>query len=592
MKQLDGNGHTISGLWFNRPNQNCGLISNIENATVKNLTVKVASGKQCTGGDCSGIVVGKATGCTLDSIKAEGTINGTDYVGGIIGNAVTTSIANATASELSVKGENKVGGIAGVLTGNATYCSFEGSVTAKDLSGGIAGEVAGNMSLSVSTGSVTTTDEVNGRAGGIAGTASGNIVNCYSSVKTTGGLYAGGVVGYTYGEVKNCYSNGDIAATNFGAGIAGYLDGANAAVNHCFAINNRIDVSDQTGVAMRVIGGLKNGAATPAATNFANKAMVVSVNNVTQTIYDDVLEGKGVQLATLMQQATYAAQGWDFNETWSIKEGKGFPYLQWVSVEEEPEYITGDANGDGFVRINDVVTTSNYILGDEPAGFVFAAADVNQDGFVRINDVVLIANIILDGGNNAPAKVAAMPLSGNDYMAAQGVDIKAGETRFIDIELNNDNAFSALQMDINLPDGLVLKGATLTGRADGHNLMVGRTVNGKATIAAFSTESNNIAGNNGAVIRLEVMATGNVNEDIKLDNIFASTAKGELKQLEAVSVGVNAVTSINDITVNNGPVNVYNVAGQLIRRNVNASEATHNLPAGLYLVGGKKVVVK
>ncbi|MCQ2288126.1 MAG: leucine-rich repeat protein [Muribaculaceae bacterium] len=261
-------------------------------------------------------------------------------------------------------------------------------------------------------------------------------------------------------------------------------------------------------------------------------------------------------------------------------------------VEPEPEFVAGDANGDGFVRINDVVTTSNYILGDEPAGFVFAAADVNQDGFVRINDVVLIANIILDGGMNAPAKVAAMQLAGNDYMTAQGVEIKAGETRFIDIELNNDNAFSALQMDINLPDGLILKGATLTGRADGHNLMTGRTVNGKATIAVFSTESNNFAGNNGAVIRLEVMATGNVTEDITLDNIFASTAKGVLKQLDTVSVGVNAVTGINDITVGNGLVNVYNTAGQLVRRNANASEATHNLPAGLYLVGGKKVVVK
>ena len=648
MKQLDGNGKTISGLWFNRTNQNCGLVSNIENAAIINLTVRMAPGKTCNGGSNTGIVVGKATGCTLTGINVEGsvkggdnvgalvgyatscvvknvyadgvTVEGQEYTGAVMGLANSSEAANTTASGVTVTGTNYVGGIAGYLEaarekcvvsnasvtangsyaggiagqlqGNATHCSVQAVLTGQNYIGGIAGKSTGNIILSVANGTIATNDTINCIAGGIAGHITGDIANCYSAASVKGGVYAGGIAGYTFGKIDNSYSCGDIAATNFGAGVAGYLDGANAAVNHCFAINNRIDVSDQKGVAMRVIGGFKNGAPTPEATNYANKAMVVSVNDVTQTIYDDLLEGKGVQLATLKQQATYTAQGWDFNETWGIKEGEGFPYLQWTAVEPEPEFVTGDANGDGFVRINDVVTTSNYILGDEPAGFVFAAADVNQDGFVRINDVVLIANIILDGGMNAPAKVAAVQLAGNDYMTAHGVEIKAGETRFIDIKLNNDNAFSALQMDINLPDGLILKGATLTGRADGHNLMTGRTINGKATIAAFSTESNNFAGNNGAVIRLEVMATSNVTEDITLDNIFASTAKGVLKQLDAVSVGVNAVSGINDITVGNGLVNVYNTAGQLVRRNANASEATRNLPAGLYLVGGKKVVVK
>lgn len=647
MKQLDGNGKTITGLWFDRSSQNnCGLISAIENAIIKNLTVKMADGKTSNGNAYTGIVVGKATNSTLTDINVEGSVKGANYVAGIAGDATGTAISNCKATNVTesgvgyvagiagntdqpvqectvtnatitatgdyaggvagklanaatncsvqatINGKNYTGGIAGNMTGDAAYCQAEINLTGADYIGGIAGNTTGNVSLSTTTGQIITTDNENCRAGGIAGYTTADVTNCYSSAKTAGGKYAGGIAGYSFGKVDNCYSNGDVASKYFGAGVAGYLDGAKAAVNHCFANNNRIDVNDQTGVAMRVIGGFKNGAPTPQATNFANKAMVVSVNDVTQTIYDDVLEGKGVQLATLKQQATYTAQGWDFNETWGIEEGEGFPYLQWTAVEPEPEFVTGDANGDGFVRINDVVTTSNYILGDEPAGFVFAAADVNQDGFVRINDVVLIANIILDGGMNAPAKVAAMQLAGNDYMTAQGVEIKAGETRFIDIELNNDNAFSALQMDINLPDGLVLKGATLTGRADGHNLMTGRTVNGKATIAAFSTESNNFAGNNGVVIRLEVMAASNVTEDITLDNIFASTAKGELKQLDAVSVGVNTVSSINDITVGNGLVNVYNTAGQLVRRNANASEATRNLPAGIYIVNNKKMVVK
>ena len=42
----------------------------------------------------------------------------------------------------------------------------------------------------------------------------------------------------------------------------------------------------------------------------------------------------------------------------------------------------------------------------------------------------------------------------------------------------------------------------------------------------------------------------------------------------------------------NGIVNVYNVQGQLIRRNVKAGEATKGLSRGLYIVGNKKVLVK
>ncbi|MBP5687891.1 MAG: S8 family serine peptidase [Muribaculaceae bacterium] len=53
-------------------------------------------------------------------------------------------------------------------------------------------------------------------------------------------------------------------------------------------------------------------------------------------------------------------------------------------------------------------------------------------------------------------------------------------------------------------------------------------------------------------------------------------------------------TAVNTIGMDsyNEIVNVYNAQGQLIRRNVKAGEATQNLPAGIYVVGNKKVVVK
>lgn len=341
MKQLDGDGHLIKGLWFSRgSNQNCGLVSNIENATVKNLHIKIASGKECKGGLCTGIAVGKASNCALENIVVEGAVQGADYVGGVIGKAESTTVTNVTAKATKVTGTNYVGGIVGKINADATQCSADATIVGSDYIGGIAGQATSNISLSTSKGDVVTTDTINCRAGGIVGVTYGNLTNCFSVANVKGGIYAGGVAGYSYGATDKCYASGNIASTNFGAGVVGYLDGEKASVNNCFAINNRIDVSDQSGVAMRVIGGFKNNAATPQATNFALKSMVVSVNDVTQIIYDDILEGKSLLLDALMKQATYKAQGWDFADTWAIKEGTGYPYLQFFAQKKPVESIT------------------------------------------------------------------------------------------------------------------------------------------------------------------------------------------------------------------------------------------------------------
>lgn len=45
-------------------------------------------------------------------------------------------------------------------------------------------------------------------------------------------------------------------------------------------------------------------------------------------------------------------------------------------------------------------------------------------------------------------------------------------------------------------------------------------------------------------------------------------------------------------TDSNAPVDVYNIQGMLVRKQVNPAEALQNLPRGIYIVGGRKVLVK
>ena len=63
--------------------------------------------------------------------------------------------------------------------------------------------------------------------------------------------------------------------------------------------------------------------------------------------------------------------------------------------------IRGDANGSMNVDVLDVVTTVNYVTGQNPQPFLYDAADVNGDSTINVLDIVGIINIILNPGDGA-----------------------------------------------------------------------------------------------------------------------------------------------------------------------------------------------
>ena len=66
-------------------------------------------------------------------------------------------------------------------------------------------------------------------------------------------------------------------------------------------------------------------------------------------------------------------------------------------VEPEPEFLRGDVNDDGNVKINDVTALINYLLSGDATGINLKAADCNQDGGVKIGDVSALINYLLNG---------------------------------------------------------------------------------------------------------------------------------------------------------------------------------------------------
>jgi len=64
-----------------------------------------------------------------------------------------------------------------------------------------------------------------------------------------------------------------------------------------------------------------------------------------------------------------------------------------------PEFICGDANGDGIVTISDVVYLVNYLYKSGSPPSPLESGDANGDGPVDLGDVVFLLNYLFKGGS-------------------------------------------------------------------------------------------------------------------------------------------------------------------------------------------------
>lgn len=213
-------------------------------------------------------------------------------------------------------------------------------------------------------------------------------------------------------------------------------------------------------------------------------------------------------------------------------------------------YLMGDANGDGEVTVTDIVVTANYILGRDVETFIPEAADVNGDGDITVTDVVLIARMVLDPGLVVPGRAPALG-DNNDSMSADDIQMAAGETRTVAIALDNAIAYTAFQLDLQLPDGLSADNFRLTNRAGSHVLGT-NMIDGKQRVMCYSPMLNVIDGNEGALLTFDVTATGNVTGDINVDGIELVSAACQTVYLDAFDIRVNSngVTAMNEISGN------------------------------------------
>lgn len=207
----DGGGKIIDNLYINRPTFGFqGFFGDVlgANTVISNLGIINAN---ITGAHSTGTIAGTVRGAsTVSSCYSSGTVKGNEILGGLIGIIVTGKVEYSYSTS-NVEGSNRLGGLVGVLTANNGEISNSYSTgTIKGVSqiGGLLGrgneapDVNTKVTNSYSTGSVSGNNEVGGLIGRFIDSGP-DITQSYWDTETSGTTSSAGGDGKTTAEMTN-----------------------------------------------------------------------------------------------------------------------------------------------------------------------------------------------------------------------------------------------------------------------------------------------------------------------------------------------------------------------------------------------------
>ena len=221
---IDGDGHSISGMYIKCNEEMVDLISKINsggyvrNLTIKNSYVTSSQAPQSYKGNI-GVFVGRSYGTSFANCAGENNIAVTDncyLTGGIVGWSYGNDEFNGVHASGSIQGSGALAGIAG----RANRAIFKNCWNEMDID---------NSKPSVV------------QSGGLAAMAdNSDFYNCANLGYLHGGSRIGGIAGEAPGKMKNCYTTSDISgikeygSRNYVATLAG-MNSKNVAVQGCYA---------------------------------------------------------------------------------------------------------------------------------------------------------------------------------------------------------------------------------------------------------------------------------------------------------------------------------------------------------------------
>ncbi len=292
----NGDGHSINGLYINRPTlSHIGMFGYITD-TIKNVTL---NNVDITGDEYIGGLAGYVTG-GINNCHVSGNISGDRYSGGVAGYLQYGIISESSSSCTVHSSWGETGGLVAMCReGYVEKCYSSGNISSYQYTGGLVG-------LNYSS----------------------TLKNSYSTASVEGGSqYSGGLVGYnSKSYIENCYSTGSVSGTQYVGGLIGYNSNSstgNSSVSNCYTVSPITASSNYSAF----IGYDNTSSGSISISNgFYNSSIASASNGL----------GSGLTTTQMLDYTNFT--GFDFiretangtDDFWDMdQEGSGYPILSW-----------------------------------------------------------------------------------------------------------------------------------------------------------------------------------------------------------------------------------------------------------------------
>lgn len=251
-----------------------------------------------------------------------------------------------------------------------------------------------------------------------------------------------------------------------------------------------------------------------------------------------------------------------------VSDPQGYVPIAYRTVTVTPA-LWGDADRSKAIDLADVVAVVNHILEREVENFSAKLADVNRDGSIDVADLTSIVKLVLaqpvpdEGEGDVTAAPGLRELSFGE--AQLGADGK----RHISLEIETTSDYTAMQTDIELPDGYTVEAVSLGSELGKHALDYAAVAPQTTRLILYSASLAELpAGRKAAVVDLTLSGAGE--GSIRASRALACDADGRSYTLAATEAPLNVTTGVS--SAEGAGMSATAVAGGM---EITAPEGTH-----------------
>lgn len=285
--------------------------------------------------------------------------------------------------------------------------------------------------------------------------------------------------------------------------------------------------------------------------------------------------------------------------------------LEDVDITDILYTLTGDVDCNNTLTVHDISLAVNKLAGSDAAGFNFKKADTNNNGRIDKGDINNIAGEVLAADPISSIYYFNTPMA-EALLATENFEAVIEEKSELPLTIKEfgEREYKSIQIDVELPIGAVLSDAAFTEIADNSVIKFNQIGENSYRVVSYLPD-NDTYSNNDTFANLSLSVAEVIPEDectVKMTNILVVDNENVERRLDNLNVNFTIATGISSTaataTVRGGEqltisllkaqnVDVYAVDGRKVV-SIQASEGTTKieLPAGIYVVLGKKVIIR